>query len=430
MEDWLEVSLAKLKTYGNRRVGSLNVEELEDLNKNWMAWARMFPQHLKADDVTLYRALEAALNSHGLDSPPLPGQYNESTAVLKQKLSASPKQDLKPPPPLAPLQPKPEEIPMPPPAPIARRGSPVSNDPRQEKVSAPKIEEEVLPMPAVEQIVEEADRPEHLPVVQEEDEQLNFSKRTRLAQLERTVEKGLATFVATGRALAAIRDERLYLLTHRTFESYCRERLALAVGRARQLMLAAEVVTNLEDLDTASDESITIATDVAIVPPNKSVMEDSTVILPTSERQARALWGLGSEQQRQVWQKSVEAAGGTPTEQQVQEIRHQLFPQSKAKPRKTAKSQVGRTGQKSPEVQAQGGMEGESINEPAVSNDSRTPEPESYPPYQPLLDFLQDLKVNPENYDFEISIDHQELMTSYGQVRARLLRLIDKLEPK
>jgi hypothetical protein len=46
----------------------------------------------------------------------------------------------------------------------------------------------------------------------------------RRALLEKTIERGLATFVEVGNAIREIRDERLYRDEYDTFENYCRER--------------------------------------------------------------------------------------------------------------------------------------------------------------------------------------------------------------
>jgi hypothetical protein len=74
-------------------------------------------------------------------------------------------------------------------------------------------------------------------------EQPTIIERTRLAELERTIELGLQTFVEVGDALAEIREKRLYRASHGTFESYCRERWGFVASRARQLIAAAETVT-------------------------------------------------------------------------------------------------------------------------------------------------------------------------------------------
>jgi hypothetical protein len=141
----------------------------------------------------------------------------------------------------------------------------------------------------------------------------------------------LATFVEIGSALSEIRDQRLYRLTSPTFESYCRQKWAMAASRARQLIGAAEVVSNLQD---KSVTTVTISTS------GKSV---TAIPLPLSERQTRALSGLASEQQRQVWEKSVETAQGVPSEQQIRTIREALFP-STPKRRRPERRQTGASG--------------------------------------------------------------------------------------
>ena len=249
---------------------------------------------------------------------------------------------------------------------------------------------------------------------QPQDKPLNSSQRSRLAKCERIIEKGLGTFVVMGKALAQIRNERLYRETHPTFEAYCQQRWALTARRARQLTDAAEIVRNLEG--SAEDEtSDTMGTIVPIVTPDKRV---ACCVLPTSERQVRPLSRLGYRQQREVWQKVVEASQGVPSEQQVEKIRDAMFPQSKSKPKK-APSQKREVEEEQEPMGAQVPLD----NSAEVHQEPVEPKP-----YQPLLDFLQDLKANPGNYDFDISIDDHELMTSYGQVRARLLRLIEALE--
>jgi hypothetical protein len=61
---------------------------------------------------------------------------------------------------------------------------------------------------------------------------------TRLAELESVVKR---CFVEAGRALAEIRDSRLYRPSYPTFEDYCTSRWNYTARRARQLIVAAEV---------------------------------------------------------------------------------------------------------------------------------------------------------------------------------------------
>ena len=61
-------------------------------------------------------------------------------------------------------------------------------------------------------------------------------------------------------------------------------------------------------------------------------------------------------------------------------------------------------------------------------SDSGTPKKEAKP-HQPLLSFLRDLEKHPKNYDLEILANDPELTALYGQIRARFLGLIEKLDP-
>jgi len=93
-------------------------------------------------------------------------------------------------------------------------------------------------------------------------------ERTRLATEEAVIERGLHTFVQVGKALAAIRDQRLYRAEHETFEAYCKSRWGFTDRRARQMIDAAETVDSLPTGTT----------------------------VPVTESQARALSGLDPEQ--------------------------------------------------------------------------------------------------------------------------------------
>jgi hypothetical protein len=64
-----------------------------------------------------------------------------------------------------------------------------------------------------------------------------------LTEHEATVERGLSTFLDVGRALMAIRDDRLYRSTHATFDLYLNERWpSLGRSHAYRLIDAARVV--------------------------------------------------------------------------------------------------------------------------------------------------------------------------------------------
>lgn len=113
----------------------------------------------------------------------------------------------------------------------------------------------------------------------------------RLAELEKVIAKGRKTFVEVGRALAEIRDTRLYRREYSGFEEYCQKKWGWTRQRAYQLMDAAEV-----QMSTAVDIS--------------------------SERAARELGKAAPEQRAGVVQAIV--ASGKPVT--APEIRRHLPP--------------------------------------------------------------------------------------------------------
>lgn len=76
-----------------------------------------------------------------------------------------------------------------------------------------------------------------------------------LADCETAIETNLASFVAVGNALLAIRDGRLYRTPDdpkRTFADYCRERWDMNTGDASRHIGEAEVVTYLQTLEISN----------------------------------------------------------------------------------------------------------------------------------------------------------------------------------
>lgn len=68
----------------------------------------------------------------------------------------------------------------------------------------------------------------------------------RLIECEAIIKADLKGFLAVGRALAEIRDNRLYRETHKTFEKYCKDRWDLSKGYATQQICGYEAVAFLE----------------------------------------------------------------------------------------------------------------------------------------------------------------------------------------
>ncbi|MDZ8135782.1 MAG: hypothetical protein RM049_10840 [Nostoc sp. DedQUE04] len=102
--------------------------------------------------------------------------------------------------------------------------------------------------------------------------------------LERKVERA---FFEAGKALAQLRDRRLYRSTHKTFEEYCRDRFGHSRRQSYLLMDAAVVFDNLMEKCDQFDH-----------------------ILPTAEGQVRPMTKLEPQEQQEVWLKAVEQAGG------------------------------------------------------------------------------------------------------------------------
>lgn len=127
-------------------------------------------------------------------------------------------------------------------------------------------------------------------------EELTPDEERERHRLELKVERA---FFEAGKALAALRDQRLYRSTHKTFEEYCHDRFGFTRFSAYNKIAAASVFENL----------LTIGQQ----------------ILPVNERQVRDLSSLEPDEQREVWQQAVEAAGNkVPSGRIVKEIVEQL----------------------------------------------------------------------------------------------------------
>lgn len=118
-------------------------------------------------------------------------------------------------------------------------------------------------------------------------------------KIERGIEQVEQTFYEIGKALAELRDRRLYRSTHKNFGSYCRERFDRIKRRqAEYLIVASEVVDDLKN-----------AHNCAQFP------------LPTSESQVRSMKDLTSLQRQEVWQTGLAESGGVvPTAKTIKRI--------------------------------------------------------------------------------------------------------------
>jgi hypothetical protein len=110
---------------------------------------------------------------------------------------------------------------------------------------------------------------------------LSESEEELLAECEKVVTQFRESGLEAGKALATIRDERLYRQSHKTFEAYCRDRWDMGRDNADHLIGWAKVHENLP----------------------------TTVGKPATESQARPLTSLEPGQQVVAWNKAIELAG-------------------------------------------------------------------------------------------------------------------------
>jgi hypothetical protein len=136
-------------------------------------------------------------------------------------------------------------------------------------------------------------------------EELTLDEERDRHHLELKVERA---FYEAGKALAEIRDRRLYRSTHKTFEEYCRDRFGYTRRNVNYTIAAAAVVENLctngtqngqEDLGKNLSQN-----------GQEDLGKNRTQILPTNMEQVRHLTQLEPDEQRQVWEEAVEEAGG------------------------------------------------------------------------------------------------------------------------
>jgi hypothetical protein len=115
--------------------------------------------------------------------------------------------------------------------------------------------------------------------------QLNDAEAKRLAACETVIKKGIAAFKEVAEALLEINEKQLYKAEFNTFEEYCRLKWEFTDRHAHRLMLAGEVVKNLE---------------------TDQLVSSIPAAIPVNEAQARPLEGLTREQQVRAARKVAE----------------------------------------------------------------------------------------------------------------------------
>ncbi|MGB7275929.1 MAG: hypothetical protein WBC69_21755 [Geitlerinemataceae cyanobacterium] len=152
------------------------------------------------------------------------------------------------------------------------------------------------------------------------DDELSYEEERDRLHLERKVERA---FYEAGRALRELRDRRLYRSTHKTFESYCRDRFGhsrqksnfwiAAAGVYENLLTHAEELEELEKMTTNGCQNVSTGEMTTNGCQNVSTGDlttNSAQILPTNERQIRPLTKLEPELQPLAWDAAIESAGG------------------------------------------------------------------------------------------------------------------------
>lgn len=145
-------------------------------------------------------------------------------------------------------------------------------------------------------------------------QELTYDEEKDRHRLELKVERA---FYEAGSALREIRDRKLYRSTHKTFESYCKDRFGFRRSHSYQLIDASGVVDNLLTNGKQNKMSANGG--------QNETRTNCSQILPTSERQVRALVSLPPDEQRSVWTEAVEQSNGKiPTGAKVKGIVEQL----------------------------------------------------------------------------------------------------------
>lgn len=108
---------------------------------------------------------------------------------------------------------------------------------------------------------------------------LSASELNELAAAESVIQRVVTSFREGGEALAKIRDQRLYRMTHKTFEAYCRDRWGFSKTQANRLIQAKATSDILVDSGVKPEE-----------------IKESTI---------RPLVGLSPSRVRNVWARAV-----------------------------------------------------------------------------------------------------------------------------
>jgi hypothetical protein len=123
---------------------------------------------------------------------------------------------------------------------------------------------------------------------------------TRWQILEGIIQREMGSFMAVGKALQKIREQRLYREEFKTFAAYCREKWGVSKDHATRLITGSKVADNLMP---------------------RGILCTPCEIQPIHEQQVRPLAVLDPDQQCEVWEEAVRSADGkTATYKQVKAL--------------------------------------------------------------------------------------------------------------
>jgi hypothetical protein len=139
--------------------------------------------------------------------------------------------------------------------------------------------------------------------------QLTGNEKAELETLESIIQREMGSFIAVGRALQTIRDQRLYREEFKNFKDYCNEKWAIGRHYAGYLIRGSRVATNLSGQDGDPGHHLYTPCEIQ----------------PIHERQIRPLAILEPDQQCEVWEEAVRSADGkTVTYKQVKALVEEL----------------------------------------------------------------------------------------------------------
>lgn len=100
---------------------------------------------------------------------------------------------------------------------------------------------------------------------------MNLIANSSLKDCEAIISRGLETFTEVASALLLIRDKKLYLQTHDTFEEYCRQRWSMSARRTYQLIAAKDVADRVLSAGLPAPENEAVARALSVVPKDEQI---------------------------------------------------------------------------------------------------------------------------------------------------------------